>query len=134
MPLEWPPVIDDPGKANIFPFSSRSLAAMSGYSASHMAKFPRSASASFPFRRGRDGKTYPSRPLTAEQHQTLVLLVHGMKHDGLPLRAIQRRLREFGVHRSIGAISGYLNAWPCRCNVRTCTPEQQEHIGGPDAA
>ena len=120
----WPPHTDAPEwKRNTWP-SSRALARMSGYSASHMAKLAR-GSAHFPHRRGLDGKTYPGHRLTSDELETVVLLVHGLRHDGMSVRQIKSHLHELGIWRSTGSISGYLTAWPCRCNVRTCTPEHE---------
>lgn len=133
---DWPPFTEPPDPSrNVFP-SSRSLARMSGYSPSHMAKLARGdfgtgrGHVDFPFRSGRDGKTYPSRRLPPSELRYLVLLVHSMKHDDMTVRGIRHRLGELGIQRSIGAISGYLADWPCRCNVQGCTPEQADALDG----
>jgi hypothetical protein len=73
-------------------------------------------------RRGRDGKSYPATPLTREERNRARRLAHQLVHrDGLSIRAVQQRMAEAGIHRSIGTIAADLAGYECpHCaNVNT---------------
>lgn len=81
---------------------------------------------------GVDGKNYPARPLRRDDLLHLVGRVHFLSHhDGLSVRQIVRHLEEeYGIRRSVGSVSAYLNAYCCiRCSG--AGNETPEHPEGP---
>lgn len=72
---------------------------------------------SSPFTLKSNGYLYPSRQLTEAEHQRLVDLVHHLAcGKGMSIQQVRKHLVDYGIWRSVGAISQYLSRFECdRC-------------------
>lgn len=73
-------------------------------------------------RRGRDGKSYPVRPLTRQERGAAIRLSHRLVcEQGMSIRAAQQVMaEEHGIRRSRGTIAADLADYECAlCADRT---------------
>ena len=72
-------------------------------------------------RQGRDGKSYPARPLSRQERGAVIRRAHHLVcEQGLSIRAAQAQMAEDGTRRSRGAITADLANYECpACADRT---------------
>jgi hypothetical protein len=80
------------------------------------------------------GYLYPARQLTEAELATLIGLVHRLVcTEGLSHRQAQKRLVDFHVRRSTGAIAQYLSRYECdRCATTPAAPAASAPAARPE--
>jgi hypothetical protein len=74
---------------------------------------------------GRDGKTYPDRPVAQADKLAAIALAHQVHcTGGLSERATAAEMAQRGVRRSAGSVHAYLSTWTCRVCRAPAPPPQ----------